>query len=94
MVLDEQFDVPAANSFGNSGRNVLIGPGTFNIDFGAYRVFDIKERLKLQLRGEFFDFLNNAEFNNPNTTVTNTNFGRITSARNPRIIQLALKLKF
>lgn len=88
------FTTPAPNTFGNSGRNILIGPGTFNIDFGAYRVFDIKEKLKLQFRSEFFDFLNNAEFNNPNTTVTNTNFGRITSARNPRIIQFALKLMF
>ena len=88
------FTVPAANTFGNSGRNILIGPGTFNLDFGAYRMFSIKERLKLQFRGEFFNLFNNAQFNNPNTTVTNTNFGRITSARNPRIIQLALKLMF
>ena len=42
------------------------------MDFGAHRVFDIKERLKLQFRSEFFDFFNNAEFNNPNTTVTNS----------------------
>lgn len=88
------FTVPANNTFGNVGRNTLRGPGTFNVDFGAHRVFDITERLKLQFRGEFFNFFNNAQFNNPNTTVTNSNFGRITSARNPRIIQAALKVIF
>jgi Carboxypeptidase regulatory-like domain/TonB dependent receptor len=88
------FTVPAPNTFGTVGRNTLRGPGTFNVDFGAHRVFDITERLKLQFRGEFFNFFNNSQFNNPNTTVTNSNFGRITSARNPRIIQMALKVIF
>ncbi len=38
------FGAPASNSFGNAGRNILIGPGTFNIDFAAHKLFTITER--------------------------------------------------
>jgi hypothetical protein len=88
------FGEPAANTFGNAGRNILIGPGTFNIDFSAHKVFSLGERLKLQFRAEFFNFLNHAQFNNPDTTWSDSTFGQITSARDPRIIQGALKLTF
>jgi len=88
------FGAPQPNSFGNAGRNILIGPGTFNIDFSAHKVFPIGERLKLQFRAEFFNFLNHAQFNNPDTTLSDSTFGQITSARDPRIIQGALKLVF
>jgi hypothetical protein len=88
------FGIPAENTFGNVGRNTLIGPGTFNIDLGAHRTFAVTERVNLQLRGEFFNAFNHAQFNNPDTSVADETFGRITTARSPRIIQLALKLRF
>ncbi|HZT29588.1 MAG TPA: carboxypeptidase regulatory-like domain-containing protein [Bryobacteraceae bacterium] len=81
-------------TFGNVGRNILSGPGTFNIDFAAHKVFTLKERWKLQYRAEFFNVLNHTLLNNPDTGVPDGNFGRITSARDPRIIQMALKLIF
>jgi len=86
--------VPADNTFGNVGRNTLIGPGTFNIDLGAHKAFALREHVLLQLRGEFFNALNHTQLNNPDTTVSDSTFGRITSARSPRIAQLALKLTF
>jgi len=88
------FGVPADNTFGNVGRNTLIGPGTFNVDMGIHKDFALRERLRLQLRGEFFNTFNHTQFNNPDTTVTDSNFGMITSARAPRIAQVALKLTF
>ena len=59
------FGPPADNTFGNAGRNILIGPATFNIDFSAHKVFNLTERVNLQFRAEFFNFLNHAQFNNP-----------------------------
>jgi hypothetical protein len=88
------FGVPEPNTFGNAGRNTLIGPGTVNVDLGAHRVFPINERVNLQFRGEFFNAFNHAQFNNPDTSVADDTFGRITAARSPRIVQLALKLRF
>jgi hypothetical protein len=88
------FTTPANNTFGNAGRNILIGPGTFNIDFSAHKAFSFGERYKLQYRAEFFNFLNHPQFYNPDTTVTDSTFGQITSARAPRIIQMALKFIF
>jgi hypothetical protein len=88
------FGEPAQNSFGNAGRNILIGPGTFNVDFSAHKAFSIRENMKLQFRAEFFNLFNHAQFNNPDTTWADSTFGQITTARDPRIIQGALKLVF
>jgi hypothetical protein len=88
------FGAPQNNTFGNAGRNILIGPSTFNIDFAAHKVFAITEHTNLQLRAEFFNLLNHAQFNNPDTGLADSTFGQITTAREPRVIQLALKLVF
>ena len=88
------FTTPANNTFGNAGRNTLIGPGTFNVDFSAHKVFAINERFRIQYRAEFFNVFNHPLFNNPDTSVGDSTFGQITTARSPRIIQMALKLLF
>jgi hypothetical protein len=88
------FTMPPDNTFGNVGRNTLIGPGTFNVDFGVHKVFSLSERFKLQYRAEFFNVFNHPLLNNPDTILSDDTFGRITTARDPRIIQMALKLTF
>jgi len=88
------FTAPANNTFGNAGRNILIGPGTFNIDFSVHKEFTFAERFRLQYRAEFFNVLNHPLLNNPDTTITDSTFGQISSARDPRITQMALKLIF
>jgi hypothetical protein len=72
----------------------LVGPGTFNFDLSVHKYFNLTERLKAQFRAEFFNLFNYPLLNNPDTTVVDGNFGRITDARDPRIIQLAMKLTF
>jgi hypothetical protein len=88
------FKTAATGTFGNVGRNILQGPRTTNLDFSIQRLFTIRERWKLQYRAEFFNGLNHTLLNNPGTSVTSSSFGRITSARDPRILQMALKLRF
>jgi Carboxypeptidase regulatory-like domain len=90
----ESFTLAKLDTFGNAGRNILVGPGTFNIDFSAIKNFRFSEKKRLQYRAEFFNVLNHANLNNPQTSLTAGTFGRITSARDPRIIQMALKLYF
>ncbi len=57
---------PLANGqWGNSGRNILQGPGTKNIDFSVFKNFQVAESKNLQLRAEFFNLFNTPQFNNP-----------------------------
>jgi hypothetical protein len=79
-------------SYGNAGRNFMNGPALFNSDITLMREFPIRERIRTQLRGEFFNAFNQVHFNNPNTTVGSGTFGQITSAGPGRVIQVAMKL--
>jgi Carboxypeptidase regulatory-like domain len=80
---------------GNAGRNFFHGPGVNNWDFGVYKETRIAESVKIQLRFEFFNFFNHTQFDAPGTDINSpSNFGRVTAAAAPRIIQLAAKLQF
>lgn len=88
------FSVPKPNHFGTAGRNILVGPGINNIDFSIHKTFHFSERWRLQYRAEAFNVLNHTQLNAPDTTVEDSTFGRITGARAPRIMQMALKVIF
>lgn len=82
-------------TYGNLGRNALRGPAFYNTDLGAFKNFSFTERLRLQFRAEFFNIFNNTQFNNPNTTLGDRQFGSITSVVNrSRQIQFGLKLNY
>jgi hypothetical protein len=88
------FTLPALGTFGTSSRNYLYGPGLINFDLGAFKAFPFTEKRRLEFRWEVFNALNKPNFLNPVSAVQNVNFGRITSARDPRIMQAALKFYF
>jgi hypothetical protein len=67
------------NRFGNVGRNILRGPSFFNTDLGLFKTFPIWENVKIQLRAEFLNLFNHANFGNPNGDINSANFGYITS---------------
>jgi hypothetical protein len=93
------FGLPQAGSAGNVGKGALVGPGLFNWDMGLFKNFAIQERWKVQLRGEFFNTFNHANFtstgnNYPTQSFSAGGFGTITTAYDPRILQLAIKAFF
>jgi hypothetical protein len=89
------FAVPAQFTIGNSGRNILRGPGIANWDLSLFKNTTINERYRLQFRWEVFNAFNTPQFLNPsNITDVGGPNGRITSARDPRLMQLAMKLYF
>jgi hypothetical protein len=88
------FSTNAIGTFGNSGKNILRGPRYFDADMGLLKNFPISESSSLQFRAEFFNLFNNVNFNQPNNLLGTTSFSKLTSAADPRILQLALKLSF
>jgi hypothetical protein len=84
----------ATGTFGNSGRNIIRGPRFFNTDIGLLKNNRITERATLQFRAEFFNIFNNVNFNLPTANLSSAQFGRITSALDPRILQFGLKMLF
>ena len=88
------FRAYALGTFGNSGRNNLQGPGALTLDMAVMRRFSITERHRVEARAEAFNILNHPVFNNPRTSLTDSNLGRILGANDPRIMQLALKYIF
>jgi hypothetical protein len=89
------FTLAAPGTFGDSPRNLLRAPGTFNFDWSFAKSFRISERFTTQLRGDFFDLLNTPHFNAPGASVASTStFGKITSAADPRIVQVSLRVRF
>jgi hypothetical protein len=88
------YSVQATNTPGNSARNSAYGPRQFNTDFALRKEFRITESNSAEFRWESFNFFNVVNFNNPATTVGNTNFGWITSADGGRVMQLAIRYQF
>jgi hypothetical protein len=84
--------------FGDLGRNSVYGPGQISFDTALTRRFQLKERMKLDFRADFFNVMNHAFPGGPSTSITSSTFGQITtfdgSPYTPRQIQMALKLYF
>lgn len=88
------FALPAAGTFGNLGRNVIIGPGTNNWDAALMKNFSIKERVNFQFRAEFYDAPNHLSWWSVGTTLGTSNFGQITGATDPRTMQFGIRMGF
>jgi hypothetical protein len=93
-------DPTIRNTFGNIGKGSLRFPGFNAWDMGISKIISFTERYKLQVRGEFFNIFNQVNFLddegtvNNFSTVSNGNFGRLRTAKDPRIGQIALKFIF
>jgi hypothetical protein len=88
------FVIPPFGRFGNSGRNILDGPGYQNVNFSLVKNTAIKEDVTVQFRAEFFNLFNHPNFGLPDNFVGSPSFGRVYSADSPRRIQFGLKLLF
>jgi hypothetical protein len=87
--------LPAPFTYGNAARNSLFGAGDMVFDVSFLKNFSIMERVKAQLRGEFFNFPNHANFNNPNANISvASTAGKIVSAGDPRQVQFGIKFLF
>jgi hypothetical protein len=88
------FQAPAYGFFGTAGQGTIRGPGLVNFDMAFYKDFRITERQTIQFRGELFNIFNHTNFSAVNTTFGASQFGQVTSARDPRIVEFALRYHF
>ncbi len=88
------FGTPALGTFGNAGRNLLRAPCINNWDVSFIKRTQIHERVALQFRAEFFNLFNHTQWSGVAAGVGAATFGQVTSARDPRITQLGLRLLF
>jgi hypothetical protein len=92
------FAMPNPFTYGNAGRDIVIGPGLDDFDAMLMNAFPLRENMKLQFRLDIFNFLNHPNFNAPvgagRIFSASSSFGSITSAQDPRDMQFSLRLVF
>ncbi len=88
------FSVADQFTLGNSSRNPIRGPSYRNVDLAVARRTRLAGSVTLEARAEVFNLLNTPALGAPNTVVGSAAFGSITSAGDPRVGQLAVKLLF
>ncbi len=91
--------VATAATFGSTGRNILRNPGVWNTDLNITREFPIKERLRMQFRGEFYNFANTSHFSafpsgSVNVATGGANFLSVRSSYGERQVRMALRLQW
>ena len=89
------FTSNAAGTYGNTGKNILTGPGTASADAAIMKNWQY-QGYHLQFRWEMFNAFNHASYANPSTDPSAASFGKISStgAIAPRVMQGGLKLTF
>jgi hypothetical protein len=85
---------PANGTYGNSGQNVVYGPGVNNLGLTFTKITRLGENHRVEFRTELYNALNHGQFLRPNTTVGSPQFGSISAARDGRQIQLGLKFVY
>ncbi len=88
------FGLPSLNTFGTSGRNVVIGPGLTSLDLSLQKQVALTEHLRAEFRFDAYNTLNHTNFDLPGRIFGASNFGVISSAEDPRELQFALRLSF
>ena len=85
------YTVPAAGTQGNAGRNTIRGPGTQQVNFSVIKRFPVGHA-RVEFRAEIFNLLNHNNFGNPDTNISNSTVGTITTADDGRSLQLGLRI--
>jgi hypothetical protein len=98
----DRFGLPKAGTLGFMSKNMLRGPGVNNWDIALFKNFNIREGLHFQFRSEFYNAFNHTQFSTFDTSArfdgngnqVNAQFGQFTAARDPRLVQLAIRVQF
>jgi hypothetical protein len=89
------FVANSPGQYGNTGRNIITGPGLSNVNLSLVKSFPVGEHFgHLQFRSEFFNAFNHTNLGQPDGTLIDSTCGKIQTAGEPRILQFALRYQF
>jgi hypothetical protein len=88
------FMAPSPGYLGNAGSGIITGPKLVNFDMTLYKDFHITERNVVEFRAEVFNVFNHTNFTNLSLNYGASNFGQVTAAADPRIMEMALRYSF
>jgi hypothetical protein len=88
------FSKAAPGTLGNMPNGGVFGPNRWQFDLALSRIFKVRESQKVELRAEAFNLTNSFRMDNPQTDINSSQFGQVTAALDPRIMQFALKYFF
>lgn len=88
------FGAPPPGYFGNAAPGSIVGPGTIDFDMALYKDFHFAERHTIEFRAELFNIFNHTNFSGISTGFGSGNYGQVTSALDPRIVEFALRYQF
>ena len=88
------FTLPAPGTFGSAGKGIIRGPSSQIWNIGLRKNFAVREKMRFQLRGEAFNFMNHPNWSNPTTTATSAAFGKVQAKTGNRDVQVAARLEF
>ncbi len=98
----EVFQQPPLGTLGNAARTIIRGPGINKWDLSIIKAMPVREKTRLEFRCELYNAFNHTQFSALDTAARfdaagnqiNPRFGEFTAARNPRLMQFALRLSF
>src|SRR6266851_751044 len=89
------YDPALLGTLGNAKRTICCGPHVSNTDFAILKTISFSETRRVDFRAEFFNIFNHTQFFNPDgNTSDGQQFGQVAQARDPRLVQFALKFFF
>jgi len=87
--------VPARYTIGNAGRNILRTDTLISTDISLSKIWPVMEKRSVELRGDFFNVFNHANFGYPGTQLGTAQFGAVSNTLNPgRQVQVAVRIHF
>ena len=86
--------IPPAGQFGDSGRNIIIGPGTHQFNMSFSKNFPIHEAMGFEVRSDITNIFNTPQFSAIDTTVNSPTFGHVISVGNMRTITFSTRFRF
>jgi len=90
----DAFSIPASGTFGNATRNLIIGPGSHNLNMNVSKNVTFPRNRGMTIRLQATNVLNTVQFSSIDTSVNSPTFGQVTAVRPMRSVQLLLRFRF